>query len=472
MSSTEIRRDPAAGSPNAGDGRHEARGRRHPRLGRRSREGRSTWSLGWRLDADFADGDGFRIVQLTPPGSACSIQFGTGVTSAAPGSAQGLYLVVSDIEAARDELVARGVEVSEVFHERALGDRFHADGRVSGPRPTRATYGSFASFSDPDGNGWLLQEITTRLPGRVDAAATTFASVGDLASALRRAAAAHGEHEKRTGEADANWPDWYAAYMVAEAGGTELPRMTDAGASGRSPGKTVVVIGGSAGIGLETARLAREEGADVDPHGARPGAPARGRRASSAPASRPSTPPTSTGSSSFFDELPAPIDHVLVTGPGPYYAPLRGLRPRRGAPRRRGASPAAAAGRAATPIGKVRPGGTLLFMGGTGGRRTAPGLALIAALTAAMPALTKNLALELAPIRVNLIAAGFVDTPLSAALLGDQLDARREQLRDTLPIRRVVGPADIAALAVHLMTNTAVTGATFDIDGGQQLVEQ
>jgi catechol 2,3-dioxygenase-like lactoylglutathione lyase family enzyme len=179
--------------------------------------------LGWRLDADFADGNGFRIVQLTPPGSPCSIQLGTKITSVAPGSAKHLYLVVPDIGAARTELVARGVEVGEVFHERSLGDRFHTDGRISGPAPDRATYGSFATFSDPDGNGWLLQEITNRLPGRVDPTATTFASVGDLASALRRAAAAHGEHEKRTGEADANWPDWYASYMVAEAGGKELP---------------------------------------------------------------------------------------------------------------------------------------------------------------------------------------------------------------------------------------------------------
>ena len=172
----------------------------------------------------------------------------------------------------------------------------------------------------------------------------------------------------------------------------------------------------------------------------------------------------------FFAELPDPIDHVLVTGPGPYYAPLAEFDV--DAARRDVDAhlllPLQVARYAA---GKVRPGGTLLFMGGTGGRRTAPGLAFISALTAALPALTKNLALELAPVRVNLIAAGFVDTPLSAALLGDQLDARREQLRATLPIRRVVGPADIAALAVHLMINTAVTGATFDIDGGQQLVE-
>lgn len=182
--------------------------------------------LGWRLDADRASGDDFRILQFTPPGSDCSIQFGTNITSAAPGSAQSLYLVVSDIQAALDELVARGVEVSEVFHEGAPGARFHRPGpgdRVSGPAPGHGSYGSFVSFSDPDGNGWLYQEITTRLPGRVDAAATSFGSVSDLADAMRRASAAHGEHEKRIGAADPDWPDWYAAYMVAEQAGTELP---------------------------------------------------------------------------------------------------------------------------------------------------------------------------------------------------------------------------------------------------------
>jgi catechol 2,3-dioxygenase-like lactoylglutathione lyase family enzyme len=178
--------------------------------------------LGWRLDADFADSDGFRIVQLTPPGSACSIQFGAKITSVAPGSAQSMYLVVSDVEAAREDLIAHGAQVGEVFHERSLGDRFHAQGRLGGLAPERGTYGSFATFADPDGNAWLLQEITDRLPGRV-AQTTTYASAGDLAGALRRAAAAHGEHETRIGHADENWPDWYAAYMVAEAGGTELP---------------------------------------------------------------------------------------------------------------------------------------------------------------------------------------------------------------------------------------------------------
>jgi catechol 2,3-dioxygenase-like lactoylglutathione lyase family enzyme len=182
--------------------------------------------LGWRLDADFPFDNGVRIVQFTPPGSGCSIQFGTNLTSAAPGSAQSVYLIVSDIEAARDELIARRVEVSEVFHEGAPGARFgHAgpDSRVGGPAPKSGSYGSFVSFSDPDGNSWLCQEVTTRLPGRVDSAVTSFASASDLAGAMRRAEAAHGEHEKRIGQADPNWPDWYAEYMVAEQAGTELP---------------------------------------------------------------------------------------------------------------------------------------------------------------------------------------------------------------------------------------------------------
>jgi catechol 2,3-dioxygenase-like lactoylglutathione lyase family enzyme len=182
--------------------------------------------LGWRLDADFRFDNGFRVVQFTPPGSGCSVQFGTNITSAVPGSAQGLYLVVSDIEAAGDELVARAVEVSEVFHAGTPGAQFQPNGtrgRVSGPSPDHATYGSFATFNDPDGNGWLLQEITTRLPGRIDTGKTTFASARDLESALRRAAAAHGKHEERIGRADPNWPDWYAEYMVAEQAGMELP---------------------------------------------------------------------------------------------------------------------------------------------------------------------------------------------------------------------------------------------------------
>jgi catechol 2,3-dioxygenase-like lactoylglutathione lyase family enzyme len=186
--------------------------------------------LGWRLDADFAGGDDYRVIQFTPPGSGCSVIFGKNVTAAAPGSAQGLYLIVSDLKAARDELLRRGVEISEVFHatdgvyagtnEPYLFGRH----RVSGPDSEHRSYRSFASFSDPDGNGWLFQEITARLPGRVDADDTTFTSSTELASALRRAAAAHGEHEKRTGgQHDANWPDWYAEYMVQEQAGKPLP---------------------------------------------------------------------------------------------------------------------------------------------------------------------------------------------------------------------------------------------------------
>ena len=182
--------------------------------------------LGWRLDADAAFDNGFRIVQLTPPGSGCSIQFGTKMTSAVPGSVEGLYLIVSDIEAARKQLLDRGVDVGEVFHEEGKGARFEpgASGRAAGPAQEHGTYASFATFVDPDGNRWLLQEVTSRLPGRIDPAVTSFATASDLAQALRRAAAAHGEHEKRHGgEYDENWPDWYAAYMAAEQTGTELP---------------------------------------------------------------------------------------------------------------------------------------------------------------------------------------------------------------------------------------------------------
>jgi catechol 2,3-dioxygenase-like lactoylglutathione lyase family enzyme len=181
-------------------------------------------SLGWRLDADFATGEDLRVVQFTPPGSTCSIIFGKGITSAGPGSVEGLQLVVFEIEAARAELVGRGVDITEPFHD--VGGVFHhagVEGRVSGPDPERRSYGSFASFSDPDGNSWLLQEVKTRLPGRVDPMGTTFASADDLAEALRRAAAAHGEHERRTGQADPDWPDWYAEYMVREQAGEELP---------------------------------------------------------------------------------------------------------------------------------------------------------------------------------------------------------------------------------------------------------
>jgi catechol 2,3-dioxygenase-like lactoylglutathione lyase family enzyme len=186
--------------------------------------------LGWRLDADYDNGSDFRVIQFTPPGSGCSVIFGKNVTGAAPGSAQGLYLIVSDIAAARKEFIGRGVEISEVFHNEGVyagPDEPYLFGRlrVNGPDPEHRSYRTFASFSDPDGNGWLCQEITTRLPGRIDSATTSFASTNDLASALRRAAAAHGEHEKRTGgQYDENWPDWYASYMVAEQAGKELPQ--------------------------------------------------------------------------------------------------------------------------------------------------------------------------------------------------------------------------------------------------------
>ena len=234
-------------------------------------------------------------------------------------------------------------------------------------------------------------------------------------------------------------------------------------------GQTVVVIGGSAGMGLETARLARAEGADLILTARDLGRLQRvGLELGASITAFDATDFQRLGQ--FFDDLPKPIDHVLVTGPGPYYAPLSNF-DFEAARRDLDAHILLPLHIARHAVGKVRPGGTLLFIGGIGGRRAAVGLALISALTAALPAMTRNLALELAPVRVNLIAAGFVDTPLSAAILGDQLENRREHLRDTLPIRRVVGPADIAALAVHLMTNTAVTGATFDIDGGQQLVD-
>jgi catechol 2,3-dioxygenase-like lactoylglutathione lyase family enzyme len=185
--------------------------------------------LGWRLDADFAASDDWRVIQFTPPGSGCSVIFGKNVIAAAPGSAQGLYLIVSDIEAARAELLGRGVEISEVFHDagdaHAGADEPYLFGRrrVGGPDPEHRSYRSYASFSDPDGNGWLLQEVTARLPGRVDADDTVFTSSTELAAALRRAANAHGEHEKRTGQHDVAWPEWYAEYIVREQAGKELP---------------------------------------------------------------------------------------------------------------------------------------------------------------------------------------------------------------------------------------------------------
>jgi catechol 2,3-dioxygenase-like lactoylglutathione lyase family enzyme len=184
--------------------------------------------LGWRPDADFAFDNGFRVVQFNPPGSPASVQFGTQITTAEPGSAQGLYLVVSDVQAARDEIAARGVEVSGVFHPVEPGAQFvpgSGSGRIEGRADESASYGSFATFADPDGNTWLLQEVTTRLPGRIDSAATSFASAHDLEQGLIRAATAHGEHEARNGGVrDEEWPTWYAAYMVAEQSGSELPQ--------------------------------------------------------------------------------------------------------------------------------------------------------------------------------------------------------------------------------------------------------
>ena len=173
--------------------------------------------LGWRLDADFIVGDRFRVVQFTPPGSACSIHFGKGVTAAPPGSAQGLYLVVADIEAARAELIGLGARVSELFH------RLPGEAAQAGLHPKRQTYSSYATFDDPDGNRWVLQEVTARLPGRVDPGTITFTSATDIAAALRRAAVAHGEHEKGLGGRDENWADWYGAYIVSETAGTEPP---------------------------------------------------------------------------------------------------------------------------------------------------------------------------------------------------------------------------------------------------------
>jgi NAD(P)-dependent dehydrogenase (short-subunit alcohol dehydrogenase family) len=233
-------------------------------------------------------------------------------------------------------------------------------------------------------------------------------------------------------------------------------------------GQRVVVIGGTSGIGLETARRARAEGADVtitarDPDRLHDVGIELGATTAAFDAL------DFERLDRFFDELPTPIDHLMLTGPGPYYAPLAEFdfdEARREVDAHLWL-PLHIARNAAS---KMRPGGTLLFIGGTGGRRPTAGFALISALTAAIPAMARTLAVELAPVRVNVIAAGFVDTPLSASLLGDQLDQRREQLRRTLPTGRVVGPADIAAVAIHLMTNTAITGATYDVDGGQQLV--
>jgi NAD(P)-dependent dehydrogenase (short-subunit alcohol dehydrogenase family) len=249
--------------------------------------------------------------------------------------------------------------------------------------------------------------------------------------------------------------------------------MTRTVSTAREPellGQTVVVIGGSAGIGLETARRARSEGADVVITGRNPERLERAARDVNARSTAAFDATDPAALKRFFEDLPDPIDHVMVTGPGPRYGPPlleRDSDQVRLALTDHVVLPLEVARNAA---GKMRPGGTLIFMGGTGGRRISRELGIISAATAALPPFTAALALELAPVRVNLIAAGFVDTPLSASLLGDDLDARRDELRAKLPIGRVVGPADVAALAVHLMTNTAVTGATYDIDGGQQFV--
>jgi NAD(P)-dependent dehydrogenase (short-subunit alcohol dehydrogenase family) len=234
-------------------------------------------------------------------------------------------------------------------------------------------------------------------------------------------------------------------------------------------GQTVVVIGGSAGIGLETARRARAEGADVILTGRDPDRLHEAARELETLSTSAFDATDAAALDRFFAGIPAPIDHVMVTAGGPYYAPLHEMDlalARRHVEEHLGLALQVAR----NAVGRVRPGGTLLFIGGTGGRRAGIGMSVIGAMTAALPALVANLAVEVAPIRVNLIAPGFVDTPLSASLLGDQLDTRREQLRATLPIGRVVGPEDVAALAVHLMINTALTGATYDVDGGQQLV--
>jgi NAD(P)-dependent dehydrogenase (short-subunit alcohol dehydrogenase family) len=234
-------------------------------------------------------------------------------------------------------------------------------------------------------------------------------------------------------------------------------------------GQTVVVIGGSAGIGLETARRARTEGAEVILTARDPDRLKKSATEVDAVSTSTFDADDSHALEAFFASLRGTVDHVMVTAGGPYYAPLAEMdfdEARRALQQH----PMLMLGVARYSAGKVRPGGTLLFMGGTGARHPAEGVGISSAMTVALPALTASLALEIAPVRINLIAAGFVDTPLSASLLGDALERRREQLRETLPIGRVVGPADVAALAVHLMSNRALTGATYDIDGGQQLV--
>ena len=246
--------------------------------------------------------------------------------------------------------------------------------------------------------------------------------------------------------------------------------MSEVGGTAGLSGQTVIVLGGSAGIGLETARLAGAQGAAVIITGRNPERLEQAADAVSAQATAVFDVNDAAALDGFFQGLSTPIDHVLVTAGAPHYGPILEMAPDEVRDALSGHA-LLAIRVARNLVGRMRPGGALLLLGGTGGRKIAVGLGLASAVTAAMPALTATLALELSPARVNLIAPGFVDTPLSASILGEGLDARREQLRTTLPIRRVVGPADVAALAVHLMTNTALTGATYDIDGGQQFVE-
>jgi NAD(P)-dependent dehydrogenase (short-subunit alcohol dehydrogenase family) len=235
-------------------------------------------------------------------------------------------------------------------------------------------------------------------------------------------------------------------------------------------GQTVVLIGGSAGMGLETARRARAEGAQVILTGRDPDRLSEAAAEVGAQRTAAFDATDTAALASFFKDIPAPIDHVMVTAGGPHYGPLLEMDAAEVSQALSG-HVVVALDVARNAVGKMRPGGTLLFMGGTGGRRIGHGLGIASAATAALPPFTAALALELAPVRVNLIAPGFVDTDLSASLLGDGLEERREELRETLPIGRVVGPKDVAALAVHIMTNTALTGSTYDIDGGQQFVE-
>jgi len=311
------------------------------------------------------------------------------------------------------------------------------------------------------------------------ATTTEPASAELIRDLLEQAAAAHGMHEREIGRPDPDWPRWYAEHMARalRAGGYEVhPSHGDGEATlpvaARKPelaGQTVVVIGGSSGIGLETARRARAEGAEVIIAGRNPERLRDAAQEIGAQGSRAFDATHAASLDRFFHDLPAHIDHLMLTGGGPSYGRLVDMDL---AELRRGLDEhilliLQVARRAAT---KLRPGGTLLFMAGTGARRPHLGLGIVPTVTAALPALAASLAIELAPVRVNSIAAGFVDTPLSASLLGEDLERRRDQLRATLPIRRVVRPEDVAALAVHLMVNTALTGATYDVDGGQQFV--